>query len=76
MPSTTIEDAQAHLAGWISKLKPGEELVIIQRDRPVARLVAEPQTPSKSRQPGSAVGKLTIVKDDNSHLDDFQEYMP
>jgi antitoxin (DNA-binding transcriptional repressor) of toxin-antitoxin stability system len=76
MPITTIEDAQARLAMWISKLKPGEELVIIQRDRPVARLVAEPMPASKPRQPGSAIGKLTIVEDDDSHLEDFQEYMP
>ena len=76
MPTTTIEDAQARLAAWISKLKPGEELVIIQRDRPVARLVAEPAPARKPRQPGSAIGKLIIVKDDDSHLEDFQEYMP
>ena len=48
MLTTTIEDAQAHLEAWISKLKPGEELVIIQRDRPVVRLVAEP-SPALSR---------------------------
>jgi hypothetical protein len=29
-----------------------------------------------SRRPGSAIGKLTIVEDDEAHLDDFQEYMP
>ncbi len=76
MPTTTIEDAQARLVAWISKLKPGEELVIIQRNRPVARLVAEPAPANKSRQPGSAIGKLTIVEDDDSHLEDFREYMP
>jgi antitoxin (DNA-binding transcriptional repressor) of toxin-antitoxin stability system len=75
MPTTSIEDAQARLAAWISKLKPGEELVIIQRDRPVARLVAEPSPANKPRQPGSAIGKLTIVEDDDSHLEDFREYM-
>ena len=76
MPTTTLEDAQARLAAWISKLKPGEELIIIQRDRPVARLVAEPPRATKPRQPGSAIGKLTILEDDDSHLEDFQEYMP
>jgi antitoxin (DNA-binding transcriptional repressor) of toxin-antitoxin stability system len=64
------------LAVWISKLKPGEELVIIQRDRPFARLVAEPLPTVKPRQPGSAIGRLTIIKDDDSHLEDFREYMP
>jgi antitoxin (DNA-binding transcriptional repressor) of toxin-antitoxin stability system len=76
MQTTTIEDAQARLAAWISKLKPGEELVIIERDRPVARLVAEPSPIAIPRQPGTAIGKLTIIEDDDSHLEDFREYMP
>jgi antitoxin (DNA-binding transcriptional repressor) of toxin-antitoxin stability system len=76
MPTTTIEDAQNRLSVWISQLKPGEELVIIQRDRPVARLVAEPLPAVKARQPGSAIGKLTIIEDDDSHLEDFRDYMP
>jgi antitoxin (DNA-binding transcriptional repressor) of toxin-antitoxin stability system len=76
MPTTTIEDAQARLAAWISKLKPGEELVIIQKDRPVARLVAEPPPANQPRKSGSAIGILTIVEDDGSHLEDFREYMP
>jgi antitoxin (DNA-binding transcriptional repressor) of toxin-antitoxin stability system len=64
MPSTTIEDAQAHLAVWISKLKPGEELQITQQDRTVARLMVEPALPDQPRQPGSAKGVLTILEDD------------
>ncbi len=31
---------------------------------------------AKSRPPGSAIGKLRIVEQDESHLDDFGEYMP
>jgi antitoxin (DNA-binding transcriptional repressor) of toxin-antitoxin stability system len=42
MPSTTLEHAQAHLAEWIARLAPGEELVIIDKDRPVARLIKLP----------------------------------
>ena len=29
----------------------------------------------KPRQPGSAKGKLIILKDDDEHLKDFEEYM-
>ena len=76
MTTVTIEEAQADLAAWIARLKPGEELLITQQDRPVARLVAEPPTVRKPRQPGSAVGKLTIIEDDDTHLEDFREYMP
>ncbi|MGD0519261.1 MAG: hypothetical protein ABSA26_17120 [Thermoguttaceae bacterium] len=75
MPTTTIEDAQTHLAIWVSKLKPGEELIITDQDRPIALLIAEPPRAKQPRKPGSAIGKLTIVEDDDSHLDDFQKYI-
>ncbi len=76
MTTVSIEQAQAQLPGLIASLKPGEELLITERNRPVARLVAERQSPAKPRRPGSAVGKLVIVEDDDSHLEDFREYMP
>ena len=75
MTTVTIEKAQANLAGLIAELKPGEELLITQEDRPVARLVAEPANRRVPRQPGSAIGKLRIVEDDDTHLADFKEYM-
>jgi hypothetical protein len=31
---------------------------------------------SRQRKPGSARGKLTIMADDQEHLDDFEDYMP
>ena len=71
MPSTSIEDAQAHLAAWIAQLRPGEELVIIEKDHPIALLVALPAPKSvpnlELRQPGSAKGILSINEED---LDD------
>lgn len=76
MPTITIEEAQARLTALIAELRPGEELVIIQQDRPVARLVAEPATTQKVRSPGSAIGKLTVVQEDDTHLEDFEEHMP
>jgi antitoxin (DNA-binding transcriptional repressor) of toxin-antitoxin stability system len=49
MPSTTLQDAQAHLASWIAQLRPGESLVIIEKDRPIARLTAEPEQNLESK---------------------------
>ena len=37
----SIEEAQDHLAELIAKLVPGEELVITQGDRPVAKLIGQ-----------------------------------
>jgi antitoxin (DNA-binding transcriptional repressor) of toxin-antitoxin stability system len=76
MVTATIQEAQVHLPSLIAQLKPGEELVIIERNRPVARLVAEPSEETGPRKPGIAIGKLKIIEDDDAHLDDFKEYMP
>ena len=72
MTTATIEEVQMNLPSLISALKPGEEVVITQHDRAVARLVVEP----RQRKLGGGVGKLVIVQDDDSYLEDFKEYMP
>ena len=69
MTTITLEEAQANLAGLIAELKPGEEILITAEDRPVARLVAEPPNAREPRRPGSAIGKLTIVEDDDARWD-------
>jgi len=75
MTTITLEEAQAHLAAWIAKLRPGEELLIVERDRPVARLIAELGPGRKPRRAGTARGKITIVAEDDEHLEDFRDYM-
>ena len=37
--------------------------------------VIAPATSSVRRSPGSAKGRLSILKDDDDHLDDFTNYM-
>lgn len=76
MIAVTIEDAQARLVELIDQLPPGGELVITQRDQPVAILVRQTAPSSQPRQPGSAKGVLTIVQEDDEHLKDFAGYMP
>ncbi|MBM3223324.1 MAG: hypothetical protein FJZ47_05920 [Candidatus Tectomicrobia bacterium] len=71
----SIEEAQATLAELISKLRPGEEVLITQDDQPVAKLVSQPRAARQPRRPGSAKGILTIVTEDEEHLEDFKEYM-
>ena len=72
MSRISIEEAQAKLSELISQLQPGEELEITKDHETVAKLVRQKQ----SRQFGLGKGKLTIVSDDDEHLDDFREYMP
>jgi antitoxin (DNA-binding transcriptional repressor) of toxin-antitoxin stability system len=76
MTQVTLEEAQSRLSELIAQLQPGEELQITKDDHPVARLVGESPRPREPRRPGSAVGVLTIVADDEEHLKDFEDYMP
>lgn len=45
---------------------------------PVARLVSERTAPPSGLRPPPGLGKgfITIVSDDDDHLEDFAEYMP
>jgi len=70
-----IEEAQAHLVELIDRLNPGEEVVIVRNEQPVARIVGEPHRVRKPRKPGSAKGKLIMLVEDEEHLEDFKEYM-
>ncbi len=75
--STTIslEEAQAHLSELVGKLAPGEEIIITENQRPVAKIVGQGVPARKPRRPGSARGKLIILEEDDEHLKDFEEYM-
>jgi antitoxin (DNA-binding transcriptional repressor) of toxin-antitoxin stability system len=62
MTQITLAEAQQHLPEIISGLQPGEEVKIIQDDRPIARLIVEglrpleghPITERQARIPGQA----------------------
>jgi antitoxin (DNA-binding transcriptional repressor) of toxin-antitoxin stability system len=75
MIAIALDQAQAKLPELIHSLQPGNDVLITEGDKTVARLVAEPAGTPKPRQPGSAIGILTIVSEDAEHLEDFREYM-
>ena len=50
MPTVMIQEAQAQLADLIHRLNPGEELVITEKDEPVAKLART--EPKKQSVPG------------------------
>ena len=70
-----IDQASAQLRGLVRSLGPGDEIVLTDNDKPVARIVSDLPQP-KQRVPGAWKGMLTIVKEDDEHLEDFKEYMP
>ena len=73
MHTATMEEVQSHLPELLDKLTPGGEVFITRGGKPVARLVAE--LPVGVPIPGRCKGMLTIISDDDSHLEDFAEYM-
>lgn len=46
--------------------------ILLVRLQPAATV---PAATSVRRHPGSAKGRLSILKDDDEHLDDFSDYM-
>ncbi|HZS09825.1 MAG TPA: hypothetical protein VFD58_33675 [Blastocatellia bacterium] len=72
----TIEEAQAHLPELIAGLVPGQEVLIVQNEQPVAKLIGQHLPARHPRRPGSAQGRLVIHAEDDEHLADFREYMP
>lgn len=76
MTSVTIQEAQATLAEVVHRLSVGEEVLITEGDRVIARIVGESKPLWQRPPPGLAQGLLTVISDDDEHLQDFAEYMP
>ena len=83
MTIIALEQAQTTLAELIHRLTPGEEVIIFENDRAVARLVLNPLSPTQQNEPknqwpckaGSAKGKIRIAADFDEPLEEFKEYM-
>lgn len=63
MTTVSVEEAQSRLPELIDGLRPGEELVIVRDEKPVAALVGRAERPTK-RAPGSARGKILYMAED------------
>jgi antitoxin (DNA-binding transcriptional repressor) of toxin-antitoxin stability system len=73
--TVSIQDAQATLAELIRGLNPGDEVVITDNQRPVARLLRS-TPPSGERKLGTMRGTvLYMAPDFDAPLDEFREYM-
>lgn len=71
----TIEQASEQLAELVRKLAPGDEIVLTENDKPVARIV--PNAAPAKREAGAWKGKLEIVDDsDDWILEHFRDYIP
>jgi len=73
--TVTIQEAQTRLTELIRRLGPGDELVITDDDRPVARLAPIARAEPGPRRLGSMRGSvLHMAPDFDEPLDDFREF--
>ena len=72
----SLDEVQAKLPEIVHGLGEGHEVVIVEGQRPVARLLGPLPTKGRSRPPGSAHGRLTVLVEDDEHLQDFGDYVP
>lgn len=74
----TVEEAQTTLKELIHQLAPGEEVIITENQRPIAKLVSEQPKPPNPPRPGPGLCKgeiLYMAPDFDAPLEDFKEYM-
>jgi antitoxin (DNA-binding transcriptional repressor) of toxin-antitoxin stability system len=69
-----LEEVEANLRALIYRLAPGDEVLITENRETVAKLVSQPR-PVGQRQPGLCKGMITLLVEDDEHLQGFQEYM-
>jgi prevent-host-death family protein len=72
MPATvSVDEARANLRELIDRLAPGEEIVITENQRPVAKLVGD-----RPARPPAGLGKGSIVHlapDFDAPFEEFRE---
>ena len=75
LENITLEDAQSNLPDIIDLLKPGAEIVITRNNQLVAALHLPAEATPQPRF-GSCRGALTLLAEDDEHLQDFKDCLP
>jgi len=78
MAKYSIYEAKTHFSKLLQKAEAGEEVVICNRDVPVAKLIPLPQEKKKSMLDfyGAFSGRIHIPEDFDRTPEGFEEYMP
>lgn len=72
----TLEEAQARLAELVAHLASGDEIIITKDRQPIAKLVRQDPAGRPPRRPGNCKGMITLLVEDDEHLQGFAEYLP
>ena len=74
--TVTIEEAQEKLKELVHQLAPGDEIIITEQHRTIARLRGESDQPVKRPPPGLGKGSIVYMAADfDEPLDEMKEYM-
>jgi len=72
--SLDISEVQAKLQGIVAALGPDDEVIIVQGRQPVAKLIGEAAHQHTSRIPGNCKEMISLLVEDDEHLNGFEKY--
>ena len=73
----SIEQASEQLGGLVRALGPGDEIVLTENNKPVARIVRDTSRLRPAHMIGDWKGKVELLDEgDDIILDHFKEYLP
>jgi len=75
MSTVTLQEAQAKLSELIHGLTPGDEVLITENNRPVAKLASTQPKKLWPCKAGSAKGKIHMAPNFDEPIEEFKEYM-
>ncbi len=78
MATVTVKEAKLRLEELLQGLNPGEDIVVTEKNRPIARIVSVENKPihSGARRLGFLPGSVKQLADDfDAPMDDLREYM-
>ena len=62
MIKLNIHETKTHLSKYLSKLKPGERILLCRHNRPVAEITPLPEVPVRPHPIGLARGKFSVPR--------------
>ena len=78
MHQVSLEEAKNSLSILIQDVIKGDEIIITQKDKPIAKIIsalADTSLLPKKIQAGSAKGLIKIADNFDEPLEDFKDYM-
>lgn len=76
MYQVTLEEAAFRLQELVREANAGEEIILIQDNLPIARLVSIPQHRPRAQRGSAKGGILYIAPDFDDTPEGFEEYLP